>query len=151
MCGYVDIRAKGQHCFVLSPAAFAQSWVQCDYELMKHLVVLPFEVFTPASISTGIEVWTWVISEKPEYEIGVMMEINSAWLATVRFGKGMFSTSQKYSDLNLLSSLIKRILTKSFSTVMTIRFSIQFNTARQTKKELVAGWPTRSGCWLLMF
>ena len=25
-----------------------------------------------------------------------MMEINSAWLATVGFGKGMFSTSQKY-------------------------------------------------------
>jgi len=72
---------------------------------MKHLVVLPFEVFTPASIATGIEVWTWVISEKPEYEIGVMMEINSAWLATVRFGRGMFSTSQKYSDLDLLFSL----------------------------------------------
>jgi len=64
---------------------------------MKHLVVLPFEVFTPASISAGIDVWTWVISEKPGYEIGVMMEINSAWLATVRFERGMFSASQKCS------------------------------------------------------
>ena len=93
---------KVSNLFAISSASFAHSWVQCDYELMKHLVVIPFEVFTPASIATGIEVWTWVISEKPEYEIGVMMEINSAWLATVRFGKGMFSTSQKYSDLDLV-------------------------------------------------
>jgi phosphatidylinositol 4-kinase len=71
---------------------------------MKYLVVLPFEVFTPAAIAAGIEVWTWVISEKPEYEIGVMMEINSAWLATVRFERGMFSTSQKYSFSFLSSS-----------------------------------------------
>ena len=104
MCSYVDIRTKGRYSSALSEV-FTQSWVQCDYELMKHLVVLPFEVFTPASITTGIEVWTWVISEKPEYEIGVMMEINSAWLATVRFGRGMFSTSQKYSDLGFPSSL----------------------------------------------
>ena len=98
MCGYVDIRSKGRYSSVLSSTAAAQSLIQCDYELMKHLVVLPFEVFTPASIAAGIDVWTWIISEKPEYEIGVMMEINSAWLATVRFERGMFSTSQKCSS-----------------------------------------------------
>ena len=63
---------------------------------MKHLITIPFEVFTPNSIAAGIDVWTWVIAEKPEYEITVMMQINSAWLATVRFERGMFSTSQKY-------------------------------------------------------
>lgn len=61
------------------------------------MVALPFEVFTPPAISAGIEVWTWVISEKPEFEIGVMMEINSAWLSSVKHEKGMFSTSMKYS------------------------------------------------------
>jgi phosphatidylinositol 4-kinase len=66
---------------------------------MRHLVELPFEVFTPAAIAAGIDVWTWIISEKPEYEIGVMTEINSSWLATVRFERGMFSTSQKYFEL----------------------------------------------------
>ena len=71
---------------------------------MKYLVAIPFEVFTPASVAAGIDVWTWVISEKPEYEIGVMMEINSAWLATVSFERGMFSTSQKYPDLDFLFS-----------------------------------------------
>lgn len=59
------------------------------------MIILPFEVFTPAAISAGIEVWTWVISEKPEYEIGVMMEIDSAWISSVRQEKGMFSTSMK--------------------------------------------------------
>lgn len=63
---------------------------------MRHLVELPFEVFTPAAIAAGTDVWTWVISEKPEYETRVMMEINSAWLTTVRIERGMFSTSQKY-------------------------------------------------------
>lgn len=67
---------------------------------MRHLVALPFEVFTPAAIAAGIEVWTWIIAERPEFEIGVMMEINSAWLATVRFERGMFSTSQKYFCLH---------------------------------------------------
>jgi len=69
---------------------------------MRYLVVLPFEGFTPASIAAGIDVWTWVISEKPECEVGVMMEINSAWLTTVRFEKGMFSTSQKYFGSHFL-------------------------------------------------
>ena len=52
---------------------------------MKYLIALPFEVFTPASVAAGIDVQTWVISEKPEYEIGVVMKINWALLATVRF------------------------------------------------------------------
>ena len=99
MCRHSDIRPESWYSLPFSSTDFTKSWVQCDYELMKYLVVLPFEVFTPAAIAAGIEVWTWVISEKPEYEIGVMMEINSAWLATVRFERGMFSTSQKYSYL----------------------------------------------------
>ena len=35
---------------------------------MRHLVALPFEVFTPAAIAAGVDVWTWIISEKPECE-----------------------------------------------------------------------------------
>ena len=71
---------------------------------MNYLVAIPCEVFTPASVAAGIDVWTWVISEKPEYEIGVMMEINPAWLATVSFERLMFLTSQKYPDLVFLFS-----------------------------------------------
>jgi phosphatidylinositol 4-kinase A len=67
---------------------------------MRQLVALPFEVFNPPAIAAGIDAWTWIISEKPEYEISMMMEINSAWLATVRFERGMFSTSQKYASVS---------------------------------------------------
>lgn len=79
---------------------------------MKHLVALPFEIFTPAAIATGIEVWTWIIAEKPEYEIGVMMEINSAWLATVRFERGMFSTSLKYFHMRTAVDKVQGTLTR---------------------------------------
>ena len=111
---------------------------------MKHLVALPFEVFTPASVATGIDVWTWVISEKPEYEIGVMMEINSAWLATVRFERGMLSTSQKYPDLRF-SSLMDTDKIALWTAVMT-RSSTRSSTVRQARKRLIARWPMQSGC-----
>ena len=111
---------------------------------MKRLVALPFEVFTPASVATGIDVWTWVISEKPEYEIGVMMEINSAWLATVRFERGMFSTSQKYSDLHF--SYLMDTDKIALWIAATTRSFTRFSTARQTRRRLTVGWPARSGC-----
>jgi len=41
---------------------------------MKYLFALSFEALRPASVAAGIDAWTWVISEKPEYETGVMME-----------------------------------------------------------------------------
>ncbi len=68
---------------------------QCDYELLHYLVALPFEVATPAAISTGIEVWTWVIAEKNDIEVALMSEILSAWSYTIRQEKGIFSTSLK--------------------------------------------------------
>ncbi|KAF5373565.1 hypothetical protein D9758_000828 [Tetrapyrgos nigripes] len=71
---------------------------KCDYELLHYLVSLPFEVFTPSAISAAIEVWTWVIAEKPTVEVGVMSEILSAWSSTISNEKGMFSTSLNYDD-----------------------------------------------------
>lgn len=69
---------------------------QCEYEMLHYLVVLPFEVSTPAAISAGIEIWTWLIAEKPDIEIGLMGEVLSAWSDSIRQEKGMFSTSLKY-------------------------------------------------------
>jgi phosphatidylinositol 4-kinase len=56
---------------------------------------LPFEVFTPAAIAAGIEVWTWVIAEKPVVEVALMCEVLSAWFGTVRDRKGVFSQTLK--------------------------------------------------------
>lgn len=70
--------------------------LQCEYELLHHIVALPFEVATPSAIATGIEVWTWVIAEKSEVEVALMSEVLSAWSDNIRHEKGIFSTSLKY-------------------------------------------------------
>lgn len=58
------------------------------------------EVSTPAAISSGIEAWTWVISEKTDIEIALMTELLASWTETIRQEKGMFSTSMKYAFLS---------------------------------------------------
>ncbi|KAI0064541.1 hypothetical protein BV25DRAFT_1930940 [Artomyces pyxidatus] len=79
-------------------AATLISVTKCDYALLYYMVALPFEVFGPSAIAAGIEVWTWVISERPEFEIAMMTEINSAWMSTIRLEKGIFSKSLNYDD-----------------------------------------------------
>jgi phosphatidylinositol 4-kinase len=63
---------------------------------MYYMVALPFEVFTPSAIAAGIETWTWVISERPAFEISMMAEINSAWMTSIRLERGIFSKTLKY-------------------------------------------------------
>ncbi|ESK94184.1 phosphatidylinositol 4-kinase [Moniliophthora roreri MCA 2997] len=79
-------------------AATLISLPQCDHELLHYLVSLPFEVSTPSAISAAIEVWTWVIAEKPTIEVAIMGEILSAWSDTIRLEKGAFSITQNYDD-----------------------------------------------------
>ncbi|KAJ7632956.1 hypothetical protein FB45DRAFT_913996 [Roridomyces roridus] len=79
-------------------AATLISLPKCDHELLHYLVALPFEVSTPAAVSAGIEIWTWVIAEKPEIEVGLMGEVLAAWSTTIRQEKGIFSESINYDD-----------------------------------------------------
>ncbi|KAJ8087995.1 phosphatidylinositol-4- kinase [Marasmius tenuissimus] len=79
-------------------AATLISLPQCDYELLHYLVSLPFEVATPPSISAAIEVWTWVIAEKPAAEVAIMSEILSAWSNTISQEKGVFSDAMNFED-----------------------------------------------------
>ncbi|KZS95958.1 atypical/PIKK/PI4K protein kinase [Sistotremastrum niveocremeum HHB9708] len=65
---------------------------QPDFELLHYIVTLPFELFTPAAISTAIQTWTWIIVERPDVEIPLMVEINAAWLSTINHKKGLFSS-----------------------------------------------------------
>ncbi|KAF8913519.1 hypothetical protein CPB85DRAFT_1299266 [Mucidula mucida] len=71
---------------------------ECDYDLLHHLVAIPMEVSTPAAISTGIEVWTWVIAEKNDIEVALMSELLSSWSDSIRQEKGIFSPSLNYAD-----------------------------------------------------
>ncbi|KAH7889620.1 hypothetical protein F5I97DRAFT_1934490 [Phlebopus sp. FC_14] len=79
-------------------AATLISLEKCEYELLHYLVALPFEAFTPAALAAGIEVWTWMIAEKPAIEVALMCELLSAWFGTVKDRKGVFSQSLNYSD-----------------------------------------------------
>ncbi|KIO22722.1 hypothetical protein M407DRAFT_216052 [Tulasnella calospora MUT 4182] len=71
---------------------------KCDYDLLHYLVTIPFEIFSPLSISLGIESWTWLIRERPDCEISLMLEINSAWAGTIKKHKGVFSKHLNYDD-----------------------------------------------------
>ncbi|KAJ6465246.1 hypothetical protein DFH09DRAFT_1487200 [Mycena vulgaris] len=62
-------------------------------KLLHYLVALPFEVSIPSALSSGIEIWTWAIAEKPDIEVGLMGEVLAAWSDIIRQEKGIFSTS----------------------------------------------------------
>ncbi|KAH7879656.1 uncharacterized protein C8R40DRAFT_1158339 [Lentinula edodes] len=79
-------------------AATLISLNKSDHELLHYLVSIPFEVSTPPSISAAIEVWTWVIAEKPSIEVALMSELLSAWTDTIENEKGIFSTNLNYDD-----------------------------------------------------
>ncbi|KAF5380919.1 hypothetical protein D9615_004166 [Tricholomella constricta] len=74
------------------------SMEKCEHDLLHHLVALTFAVATPSALAASIEVWTWVISEKPDVEVALMTEVLSAWSDTIRQERGMFSTSFNYDD-----------------------------------------------------
>ncbi|KAI7952678.1 hypothetical protein MJO29_008309 [Puccinia striiformis f. sp. tritici] len=64
-----------------------------DLELLQRLVSLPIRMFTPLSVSLGLEVWTWLIDVKPEVEIKLITEVMTMWNWTHRRRKGLFSDS----------------------------------------------------------
>lgn len=64
---------------------------QPDHDLLHYLVAVPFAAFAPTTISTGIDAWTWLIGERKDLEISLMLEFNTAWASTIRLRKGIFS------------------------------------------------------------
>lgn len=64
-----------------------------DLELLQRLVSLPIRMFTPMSVSLGLEVWTWLIDVKPEVEVKLITEVMTMWNWTHRRRKGLFSSS----------------------------------------------------------
>ena len=71
------------------------NFVQCDYDLLHGLVALPFEVATPPAMMVGIEVWIWLMGDKPDVEVALIAEILSAWSESIKGEKGIFSPTMK--------------------------------------------------------
>jgi hypothetical protein len=96
------------------------------------MVMIPFEVSTPSAISAGIEVWTWVIAEKPDMEVALMTEILAAWADSIKFEKGIFSHTQKWVSLHFLWRQLLIL-----SSAMMIRSTIQLATALPIRISLI--------------
>ncbi|KAF8334229.1 uncharacterized protein EI90DRAFT_3051526 [Cantharellus anzutake] len=70
----------------------------CEYDLLHYIVVAPFETLTPASVAAGRDAWTWLVRERPDLEVALMLEFDAAWLSTIELQKGMFSPSLNLVD-----------------------------------------------------
>ncbi|CAE6494869.1 unnamed protein product [Rhizoctonia solani] len=79
-------------------AAVLMALPEPDHDLLHYLVAVPFAAFTPATISTGIDAWTWLIGERKDMEISLMLEFNTAWATTVKQKKGIFSNHMDSGD-----------------------------------------------------
>ncbi|KAG8764613.1 phosphatidylinositol-4- kinase [Ceratobasidium sp. 428] len=79
-------------------AAVLMALPEPDLDLLHYLVAVPFAAFTPATISTGIDAWTWLIGERKDIEISLMLEFNTAWASTIKLKKGIFSNRMDFAD-----------------------------------------------------
>lgn len=73
-----------------------------DAEAIHHVVFLPVQMLTADAVSVGVEVWSWIIAQRPTAEHKVMAEIVTAMSWTLHKRKGVFSTSMKCVRLRSL-------------------------------------------------
>ncbi|KIJ56890.1 hypothetical protein M422DRAFT_238481 [Sphaerobolus stellatus SS14] len=118
-------------------------------DLIHYLVALPYEIFTPATISVGIEAWTWLIGERSDLEMCIMLEFHKAWAEAIRARRGMFSDSLncenpfynpvKYSptdkaEIDLAATAARRLLTPH--TLLLHMLMSRFQAIRYYKPNL---------------
>jgi phosphatidylinositol 4-kinase A len=66
--------------------------------IVHHLVNIPFESFTKATIKLGISLWLGVIHENPRMEPRIFTEISQAWERTIDRKVGIFRDRFHYQD-----------------------------------------------------
>ncbi|ERF71300.1 hypothetical protein EPUS_03454 [Endocarpon pusillum Z07020] len=66
--------------------------------IVYHLVNIPFQAFTKASIKLGISLWLGVIHENPRMEPRILTEIAQAWERTIDRKVGIFSDQFNHKD-----------------------------------------------------
>lgn len=117
--------------------------VQFEYDLLHYLVALPFEAFTPSAIAAGIEAWSWVIAEKPDYEVALMSEIGSAWLLTIKHERGMFSKTLECVPTCPASDHVHA--NTYHPQVLPIRSFIRWSTTQLTRPSSIAALRVLAG------
>ena len=58
--------------------------------IVRHLVRIPFTLFTKQSIKLGISLWLGVINENPRMEPRILVEIAEHWEHTIQQKIGIF-------------------------------------------------------------
>ena len=67
-------------------------------EICRHLVNIPFQVFTKESIKLGISLWLGVIHENPRMEPRILTEVALAWERTIDRRLGIFNSAFSLTD-----------------------------------------------------
>ena len=69
--------------------------LQFDNDILHFLVTIPIRAFSPRSVAAGVDAWTWLVSERPEFEMALLSEVVAGWTWTIESRKGLFSKSLK--------------------------------------------------------
>ncbi|CEG79179.1 Putative Phosphatidylinositol 4-kinase stt4 [Rhizopus microsporus] len=75
---------------MLQAASFVVLLPSVHPDLIHYLVSIPVRIFTPESIEIGIDVWSWLLIERPDIEECLMIEIANMWTWAQRHRKGLF-------------------------------------------------------------
>lgn len=59
--------------------------------IVRHLVSIPFGIFTKQTIKLGISLWLGIVNENPRLESIILAEIAENWENSVRNCMGVFS------------------------------------------------------------
>ncbi|CAG8516675.1 5515_t:CDS:10 [Ambispora gerdemannii] len=60
-------------------------------DIIQYVVWIPVYIFKPESIKLATQIWNWIITEKPEIEKRIMVEIVNSWIWALRHRMGLFS------------------------------------------------------------
>lgn len=62
-----------------------------DGDLIRNIVRIPVQIFSPDSLHIGTAVWDWIVVERPDFEKLLMVEMLSMWNWCQRHRKGLYS------------------------------------------------------------
>ena len=62
-----------------------------DETIVRYIVMIPVNIFTPESMRTATGVWDWIISQRNATEKRMTAEMVGAWSWCIRHRKGLFS------------------------------------------------------------
>lgn len=72
-----DISSFSQN--IYRSVAFLTMQQKINLQLVHFVCWIPAMIFTPESLTVGVNAWSWLLAARPECNILVMNEIFEAW------------------------------------------------------------------------